>query len=200
MGRHTKTRHVDADNAHAVDDIGDQLQWHARRGRHAQVGNHNSIVKRRISHLVNGLANVLEQLAGDECFRTERHIADRAPRAIKVRSEGQTIDAARRARQDCCGPPHAQPDAQRTKGRAHRLRLVMRAFGVIGRIAIKNVGLAGLGGRVAHRVGAGVTAAIFRNRCCWHFKIEVVRHCRKRPQASAWFQKCRRACRPGSPA
>jgi hypothetical protein len=65
-------------------------------------------------------------------FGIERHIADRAPRAVEMRGEGQAVDAAGRARQDRRRAPHAQTDAQGAEGRAHGLRLVMRTDRIVG--------------------------------------------------------------------
>ena len=92
--RHPETRHVDTDNAHAVDFLRQQLQWHARRGRYAEVGDDYGVVKLGVGQLEYSLANVLEQLAGDEAFRVERDITDRSAGAVEVRREGQAIDAA----------------------------------------------------------------------------------------------------------
>ena len=44
MGRHAETRHVDADHPHAVDLLGQPVQRHAGRGRHAQVDHHDGVV------------------------------------------------------------------------------------------------------------------------------------------------------------
>jgi hypothetical protein len=46
MRRHAEAGHVDADHADAVDLVGQQLERHARRGRHAQVGDDDRVVER----------------------------------------------------------------------------------------------------------------------------------------------------------
>ena len=112
MGRHAEARHIDADDADAVDFLGQQLQRHARRGGHAKIGDDHRVVKLGIGHLEDRLADVLEQLAGDQGFGIERHIADGAARAVEMRGEGQAIDAAGRAGQDGRGAAHAQPNPQ----------------------------------------------------------------------------------------
>ncbi len=56
------------------------------------------------------------------------HIANRPARAIEMRHERQTIDAAGRPRQDRRHALHPQTHPQRPKRRAHRLRLIMRAL------------------------------------------------------------------------
>ncbi|KAL0564841.1 hypothetical protein ABG067_009635, partial [Albugo candida] len=60
-----------------------------------------------------------------------------------MRREGEAVDAAGRAREDRRGAPHPEADAERPERRAHRLRLIVRAFGIIGIVAGEHVGLAG---------------------------------------------------------
>ena len=199
MGRHAKARHVDADDAHTVDRIGQQLQRHTRSGRHAQIGHHDRVVFFRVGHVVHSVADILEQLAGNQCFRIERHIAHRAPRSVEVRREGEAINAAGRAGQDGGGAAHAQANAQRTEGRAHGLRLVVRALGIIGRIAIQHFRLAGLGRCIAHRVGAGVAAGAVCRRLGSGRNCQVFRHCRTPLPGSASSHRRRRAYRPEKP-
>ena len=142
MGRHAEARHVDADDAHAVDLIRQQIERHARGRRHAEIGDDDGVVKRGIGELEDGFADVLEQFAGDQRLRIERHVTDRAPRAIEMRGERQAIDAAGRAGEDRRGAAHAQADPQRAERRAHALRLVVRTFGIVCGVAIENVALA----------------------------------------------------------
>ena len=204
MGGHAETGHIDADHPHAVDLVGQQLQRHARGGGHAQIGDDDRIVERGIGQIVNRLADILEQLAGDERFGRKRHIADAAPRTVEVRSEGQAIDAAGRARQHRGRAAHAQADAQGPERRAHRLRLVMRTLGIIGGIAIEHAGLARLDRRGAQRVARG--AAAFGSRCRvdpvaqagWG-GFHPVRPRRRSLRGWAWGRKFRRACPPGWP-
>ena len=127
MRGHAETGHVDADDAHAVDLLGQQLQRHAAGRGHAQVDDDDAVVQGRVGLLVHRLADVLEQLAGDQRFAVEGHVADAAPRAVEMRGEGQPVDAAGAAAQDGVRAAHAQPHAQRAEGRAHALRLVVRA-------------------------------------------------------------------------
>ena len=152
--RHAETGHVDADDAHAVDFLGQQVERHAGSGRHAQVDDDDRVVLGRVGELVDGVTDVLEQLAGDQRLRVERDVADAALGAVEVRGEGKTVNAAGRARQDGRRTAHAQADAQRAEGRAHRLRLVVRAAGVIGGEAGECGTLAGGPGRL-HRLLQG---------------------------------------------
>jgi hypothetical protein len=76
MGRHAEARHVDADDAHAVDLLRQQPQRHAGGGGHAEVGDDDGVVLGRVGELVHGLAHVLEQLAGDQRLGVEGHVAD----------------------------------------------------------------------------------------------------------------------------
>jgi hypothetical protein len=71
VGRHPEARHIDADDAHAVDFLRQQTQRHAGGGRHAQVDHDDGVVLLRIGQLVDGLAHVLEQLAGHQRFGVE---------------------------------------------------------------------------------------------------------------------------------
>ena len=64
MSRHTKTGHVDADDANAVNFFGQDLQWHAAGGGHAQIDDDNGVVQRGVSLLEDCFANVFKQLAG----------------------------------------------------------------------------------------------------------------------------------------
>ena len=112
MRRHAEARHINADDPHTVDLIGEQSQRHTGSGRHAEIGDHDRVVERRISGLLDGFLDVLEQLAGDQRFGIERHIADRALGAVEVRGECQAIDAASRARENRCRAAHAQADAE----------------------------------------------------------------------------------------
>ena len=200
MGGHAKTGHIDADDAHAIDGIGQQLQRHAGCGGHAQIGDHDGVIFFRIGHLEHRFANVFKQLAGHQCFRIERHIAHGAAGAIKMAGEGQAINAAGRTGQDGGGAAHAQAHAQAAERRAHGLRLVMRPLGIIRRITFQHFGFAGLGGGFAHGVGPGMAAGAFRWRSIRHDGRKLFRHCRTPLPGWAWFRKCRRADRPGWPA
>ena len=160
MRGHAETGHVDADDAHAVDLFRQDLQRHAAGGRHAQIDDHDRVVERRIGLLVDRFADVLEQLAGDQALAVEGHVADAAARAVEMRGEGQAIDAAGRARQDRRGAAHAQTDAQRAEGRAHALRLVVRAgfrvLRIVLRVLREDFRLAGRLGRRQQRFAAGM--------------------------------------------
>ena len=108
------------------------------RRRHAEIGDDDCIVQLGVGELEHRLADILEQLAGDQGFRIERHIAHRAARAVEVGRKGQAVHAAGRARQHRRGPPHAQPHPQRAESRAHALRLVVRTLGIIPGVAIQH--------------------------------------------------------------
>jgi hypothetical protein len=84
VGGHAEARHVDADDAHAVDLARQQLQRHAAGGGHAQVDDDDGVVLRWVGLGVHRLADVLEQLAGDQGLAVERHVADAAARAVEV--------------------------------------------------------------------------------------------------------------------
>ena len=112
MGRHAEAWHVDADDTHAVDFVRQQVERHARCGRHAEIGDDDGVVKRGIGELEHGFADILKQLAGDQRLRIEGDVTHGPPRAVKVRGEGQPIDAARRTGQDRRGAAHAQADPQ----------------------------------------------------------------------------------------
>ena len=96
MRGHAKARHVDADDAHAVDVLGQQLQRHAAGRGHAQVDDDHRVVQRRVSLLEDGFADVLEQLARDQALAVERHVAHGAARTVEVGGEGQAVHAAGR--------------------------------------------------------------------------------------------------------
>ena len=119
------------------------------------------------------IADVFEQLARHQGFRIERHIADRAARAVKVADKGQPIHTARRARKHGCHPPHPQAHAQRPKGGAHALRLVMRALGVIAGVLIQQFRVSGSPRRCFHRCRASMTAhAIHGGSALWFWQID----------------------------
>ena len=111
--------------------LGSRRKRHAGGGRHAQVDDDDGVVFVGIGELEHRLANVLEQLAGDQRLRVERDVSDGAPRAVEMRGEGQAVDAAGGARQDGRRAAHAQADAQRAERRAHALRLVVRAGRIV---------------------------------------------------------------------
>ena len=168
VGGHAEARHVDADHAHAVDLGGQQAERHARRGRDAEVGDDDRIVERGIGEFVHRIADVLEQLAGDERFGIKRYVADAAARAVEVAGERQAVNAAGGAREHGRGAPHPKADAERPEGGAHRLRLIVRALGVIGGIAREDLGLARQTRGRVHRVRGRVTAAALDGRFRGH--------------------------------
>ena len=137
MSRDAEPRNIDANDAHAIDLFGQEPQRHARGSRHAKIDDDDRVVLVGIGKLEDRVADILEQLAGDECLRIERHIADRAFGAVEVRGEGQSVDAACRAAKDGRGSPHPKANAQRAEGRAHALRLVVRADGIVARVALQ---------------------------------------------------------------
>jgi hypothetical protein len=98
---HAEAGHIDADDAHAVDGLGQQLQRHAAGRGHAQVDDdHRCRTWPGRPACMHGVADVLEQLAGDQAFAVEGHVAHAAARAVEMRGEGQAVDAAGRAAQD----------------------------------------------------------------------------------------------------
>ena len=126
---------------------------------HAEIDDDDGVVIVGVGELEHRLADVLEQLAGDERLGVERHVADGAARAVEMRREGQAVDAAGRARQDRRGAPHPQADPQRAEGRAHALRLVVRPAGIIRwRSDRGSRSCRRRCGRLAHLVLAGVAA------------------------------------------
>ncbi len=129
--RHTKSRHVDADDAHTIDFFGQDLQWHTTGCWYTQIDDDDGVIQIRIGFFMDRVANVFEQLACHEGFRIKRHIAHASACAIKMRSEGQSINAASRARENGRRTTHAQANTQGTKRRAHALRLIMRAFWIV---------------------------------------------------------------------
>ncbi len=124
----------------------------------------------RVGLRVHRVADVLEQLAGDQRLAVEGHIAHAAARAVEVAGEGQAVHAAGAAAQDGGGAAHAQAHAQRTEGRAHALRLVVRAgiraLRVVGRVLRQHLALAGLRGGLQHLVLAGVAAQSVHGHGC----------------------------------
>ncbi len=154
MGRHAEARHVDPDHAHAVDLLGQAIQRHARRGRHAQVDDDNRIQIGRLGQRIDGVANVFVELAAHQRLGVERHITDGPTRSIEMRRERQPVNAACRPTQDRRDPAHAQPDAQRPERRTHRLRLVMRPLRIVGRQPVEHGALAGRACGRQHRLAA----------------------------------------------
>jgi hypothetical protein len=158
VGRHAEARHVDGDDSDPVDLFRDLLDRHARSGRHAEVGDDDGIVVLGIGELDDSLTDVLVELAGDQRLGIERHVADGPPRPIEVGGEGQAVDAAGGARQHGGRALHPEADAQGPEGGTHALRLVVRADGVVGGIALESLALAGRHGRRLHLLGTGVAA------------------------------------------
>ena len=158
MGRHAKSRHVDADDAHAVDLLRQGAQRHARRGGHAEIGDDDRVVERGIGEPMHRLADVLVEFSCDQSLGVERHVADRSLGAIEMRGEGEAVDAAGRARQHGGGAAHAQADTQGAEGRAHRLRLVVRSLRIILPKLLKQRPVAG-SFRRARQLGLAAMAA-----------------------------------------
>ena len=165
MGGNAKAWHVNTHNAHPVDFIGKQFKRHAACRWHAKIGDNNRIIAFGVGKFMHRIADIFEQLARDQTFGIEWHIAHRPARAVEMRHKGQPIDAAGTARKNCRHPPHPQPHAQAAKGRAHGLGFIMRALGIIGGVLIQKLRIAcrarGLlhGGRAcmaAHAIGWGL--------------------------------------------
>ncbi len=131
MRGHPKTRHINTDDPNTTNGLGQQLQGHARSRGYAQIRHNNRIVERRISEVFNRLPDIFKKFTGHKRFGIEGHVADASPGAIKMRREGQSVNAARRAGKNGRGSAHAQANPQGTKGRTHALRLIMRAARII---------------------------------------------------------------------
>ena len=107
------------------------------------VGTHrlvtiDRVVERGVGELEDRVADVLEQLAGDQRLGVERDVADGPPRAVEMGGEGQAVDAAGAAREHRRRAPHPQADAQRAERRAHALRLVVRSLRIVRRVALED--------------------------------------------------------------
>ncbi len=137
--RHAETGDVDPDDAHPVDFLRQEPQRNARRCRDAEVHDDDGVVFVRVGELEDRVPDILEELARDERLRIERHITDRALRPVKVRGEGQAVDATGRAAEDARGPAHAQSHAQRAEGGAHALRLIVRTDRIVVRVALERL-------------------------------------------------------------
>src|SRR5690606_36220443 len=111
--------------------------------RDTEVGDDHDVVLLGVGELRDRLAYVLVELARDERLRVERHVADRAPRAVEMRRDSEAVNAAGRAREHRGRAPHAQSHAQRAERGAHALRLVVRARRVVLGIALAERGVAG---------------------------------------------------------
>ena len=181
MRRHAESGNVDADDPDPVDLLRQELQGHPGRGRHAQVDDDDGVVERRVGEFVHRLADVLEQLAGDQRFGIERHIAYGAARPVEMRRESQAIHAARRPRQHRRRAAHSQADAQRAERRTHALRLIVRAGRIVGGVLRQRFALSGGRSRAAHLIFSGVAAQpvcpgglLVDDRCCTHGSDGVV--------------------------
>ena len=150
MGRHAEARHVDPDDADAVDLLGQPVQRHAGRGRHAEIDHHDRVQIGRLGQRIHGVADVFVELATDQRLGVERHVADRPTRAVEMRRERQPIDAAGGPAQDRRDPAHPQPHPQRPERRAHRLRLVVRPLRIVRREPVEDRAFAGRPGGRQH--------------------------------------------------
>ena len=142
MGRHAKAWHIYANHAHAVDLLRQQIERYAGSCGHAKIGNDDRVIIFWLRQIMDRIANVFEKLAGDECFRIEGNIAHCAARTVEMAGEGQAIDATRTAGKDRRNAAHAQANAQRPKGRAHGLWLIMRPARIVSSKLVHHFGLA----------------------------------------------------------
>ncbi len=197
MRRHAEAGHVDADDAHAVDLLRQQIQRYAGRRGHAQIDHHHGVVIRRLRRLEHRVADVLVQLPAHQRLGVERHVADGSLGAVEMRGEGQPVHAAGRATQDRRHAAHAQTHAQRAKRGAHRLRLVVRATRIVRLQPVQRLALAGRAGGLQHRLAAAMAAAAGRGR---ERTVHVRRHPRRSLPATAASAATARTCRPLSPA
>ena len=166
MGGDAETGHIDAHDPDPVDLIGKQPKRHARCCGNAQVRHHDGVIAFRIGHVVDRFADILEQLAGDQRLRIERHITDRPARAVEMRHKGQPIDATGRTAQHGGGAAHPQTHPQAAERRAHGLRLVMGTLGIILGVLVKDLGFARHPGGLFHFPGPGMAShAIPALRC-----------------------------------
>ena len=198
MGRHAEARHVDPDHADAVDLLGQPIQRHARRGRHAKVDHDDRVQIGRLGQRVDGVADVFVELATNQRLGIERHVADRPPGSVEMRRERQPIDAASGPTQDRRDPAHPQPDAQRPKRRAHRLRLIVRTLRVIGGQPVEDRAFAGCPRGRQHGLATRMTTTGARRQ-----KVRQRVHQPMRPRrplrGTDGRAGHRRTCRPRSP-
>jgi hypothetical protein len=170
MGGHTKTGHVDADDAHTVDLFGQQLQWHTAGGGHTQVDDDHGVDLFRVGLGMHRITDVFKQLAGDQRLRVEGHITHATARTVKMRGEREAVHAAGRARQNGGGALHAQTHTQRAKRWAHTLRLVVRTgirlARVVAGVLVEHFGFARLFGGGHHGICACVTTQAIALQAC----------------------------------
>ena len=190
MGRHAEAGNVDADDAYAVDLLGQEAQRNARRGRHAEIDDDDRVVLVRVGELEDRVADVLEELAGDQRFGIERHVADGALGPVKVRREGQAVDAAGRAAEHARRPAHAKPDPQRAEGRAHALRLVVRADGIVARVALERLVHAGGFGGLAELLFSRMATRAFGARDRSRRRVDLARAFEGGPRRFRWLGQC----------
>ena len=93
MGGHAKPWHINTNDAHTIDFLGQQLQGHTAGSRHTQVDDDDAIELVRVGLFVHSFTDIFEQLAGDQGFGVERHITYGAPCAVKMRGECEAINA-----------------------------------------------------------------------------------------------------------
>ena len=173
MGRDAKARHVDADDADTIDLGRKKLERDAGSRWHAEVCHDDSIVAIRVSQFMHSIADVFEKLAGDQSFGIEGHITHRAPRAVEVADEGQAIDATGAARKHGRHPPHPQAHAKRAEGRAHGLRLVVRALRIVAGKPVEEFRVPRRAGHSLH-FGPGMTAqAVGRKPCPGRLNVRL---------------------------
>ena len=95
VGGHPKTRHIDADDAHAIDLFGQQLQGHTAGGGYAQIDDDDGVKLGWVGLGMDRVADVLKQFAGDQGLGVEGDITHGAARTVEMRGEGQAIHATR---------------------------------------------------------------------------------------------------------
>ena len=144
VSRHAEARNINSNNPDPVDRLWKKSQRYPGGRGHAEVGHHDGIVERRIGRALHRLLDVFKELARDQRFRVKGHVAYGAPRAIKMRGEGEAINAAGGPGKNGGRAPHAKPDPQRAEGWAHALRLIVGPF----RVVLRELGH-------GFRVGAG---------------------------------------------
>ena len=205
VGRHAEARHVNPDDANALDFLRQQIQRHAGRRWDAKIDDDDRVVILGLRQIEHRIADVLEQLATHQGFRIERHIADSSFGPIEMRREGQAIDATSRAGQDRRRAPHTEPDAQRAEGRAHGLRLIMWAAWIIRLHLVKRITFSCCSRSLQHRLPAAMTAGGRAGAVDRRFSERDVHDARPPPRRSLPGMASLRSrrpstCLPSSPA
>ena len=60
---YAKARNINTNDPHTVNLVGEQIQRHARCGRHAEIDHDHCVVFVGVGQFMDGLADILKQLA-----------------------------------------------------------------------------------------------------------------------------------------